>query len=57
MTHQFPYVYIWRNNSERAKFHQYRCRIVAQRRARVLLEFLDGRRLVSSINALRKARP
>lgn len=54
MSIAYPYIYVWKNNSERAKFHKARCRIVKQMRSTVLVEFENGFRMVTSLNALRK---
>lgn len=53
----FPYVYRWGNNSQRIKFKGQRCRLIARGTMNsCLLEFADGRRMITSRNAIRKAK-
>lgn len=55
---RYPYVYRWGNNPERAKLKGRRCRIVTCGKLNsTLLEFEDGSKVISSRNAIRKARP
>ena len=49
------YIYMWGNNSVRAKFKGRRCRLIAVGRMNsCLLEFENGERLLTSRNAIRK---
>ena len=51
----YPYVYRWKNNPERARFYGKPCRVVARGKLNtVLLEFEDGERLVTSGNSIRQ---
>lgn len=55
--HQLPYLYVWGNNPVRVQYRGQRCRVVVRGRMNTcLLEFEDGRRLVTSRNAIRRAR-
>ena len=54
---EYPYVYAWANNPVRATLRGCRCRVLARSRRynSCLVEFEDGRLVVTSRNALRKA--
>lgn len=53
----YPLIYAWGNNPVRAELKGRRCRIVvvARRMGSVLLEFEDGRRVITSRRAVRRA--
>lgn len=54
----YPYTYAWGNNPVRATYKGKRCRVVCRGKMNsCLLEFADGRKLVTSRNAIRKATP
>lgn len=54
----YPYYFAWKNNPLRATLYRRPCRVVARGGMNsVLVEFEDGRRVVTSRNALRKAKP
>lgn len=57
MPEDYPYIYAWKNNPERAKLFGERCRIVStgSRLRSVLIEFKDGKRVVVSQRAIRRA--
>lgn len=51
----YPYVFAWGNNAVRAAWKGRRCRIVASgSRGTAMLEFEDGRRVVTSRRAVRR---
>ena len=53
----YPYLFMWGNNSLRATLKGRRCRVVARGTMNsVLLQFPDGFRVVTSRNAVRKAK-
>jgi len=52
---KYDYIYIWRNNPERAKHYGMLCRIITIGKKRtVLIEMENGERITTSILALRK---
>jgi hypothetical protein len=57
--HEYDHIYGWGNNGIRAELRGKPCAVIAtgSRMFSVLLEFEDGRRIVSSIRAIRKIRP
>lgn len=55
MTAEFPYFYAWKNNEVRAALVWRPCRVVARGSlGAVLIEFEDGRRMVTSRRTLRR---
>lgn len=53
----YPYVYAWGNNTVRAALKGQRCRIVTTgSMGTALLEFEDGRRVVTSRRAVRRGK-
>jgi hypothetical protein len=54
---EYPYVYAWGNNPVRATLRGRRCRVLVRSRRHnsCLVEFEDGRRVVTSRHALRRA--
>ena len=55
----FDCIYGWGNNGVRRELKGKRCRIVATGSSQrsVLLEFEDGRKIITSVRAIRKVRP
>ena len=57
MKTDLPYYYAWGNNPVRAQFKGKRCRMICRGTLNsCLLEFIDGRRIVTSRNAIRKVK-
>lgn len=56
MPEEYPYVYAWKNNPEREKLFGERCRIVTQgeRMRTILIEFTDGKRIITSQRSIRR---
>lgn len=53
----YDHVFRWGNNLVRAMFFGRRCRVVARGKMNtILVEFEDGRRVVTSRNAVRRVR-
>lgn len=54
---EYPYRFAWKNNPEREQLFGKRCRIVTEgsRMRSILIEFEDGKRLVTSHRAIRRA--
>lgn len=57
MPEEYPYIYAWKNNPEREKLFGKRCRVVNDglRLRSILIEFEDGKKVVTSARAIRRA--
>ncbi len=52
---RFPYYFAWKNNDLRRQYYGKPCRLVAAGALNsILIEFENGRRLVTSRNAIRR---
>lgn len=52
---EYPFEFNWRNNDKRASYKGRACRIVASGSLNsVLIEFIDGERMITSWFALKK---
>jgi hypothetical protein len=53
----FPYLYVWGNNSKRTLLKGKRCRVLCRGKMNsCMIEFEDGEKEVVSRNAIRRAR-
>jgi hypothetical protein len=55
MAGEYPYVYVWRNNPVRRALSGRRCALIGKaKKGTILVEFENGERVATSINAIRR---
>lgn len=53
----YPYIYFWANNKERAKYKGKRCRVLnGGGMSTISIEFEDGHKMATSRRAIRRRR-